>query len=83
MRGAIGYQSANDRFSKLIKAQMIMHNQNQEQLAKRTGTCKKTANLHINNPEVMTIRELREYTKALGIEPKDITALIYGKDPTA
>lgn len=81
MRGAISYQSADDRFTRIVKAQMIVHNQNQETISKKVGNCKKTTNLHINNPETMTVKELREYVKVLRIEPKEISALIYGKEP--
>lgn len=82
MRGAIGYQQADEKFTRILKARLVLNNQTCEKLSKKVGGCKKTIVTKINNPSRLTVEELRNYTKALDIEPEELLFLIYGKSPT-
>lgn len=80
-RGAIAYQAADEKFSRVLKARAVLNGLTLEGLGKRAGECKSTTVHKVNNPAKLTVEELRSYTKALELAPDEVLLLIYGKNP--
>ena len=75
------FEDEDAEFSNIIKGQIKRQSiGTQEALGRRVGTCKATTTKKVNNPETLTVEELRLYVKHLNITPQEITALIYGKE---
>lgn len=76
-------RTASEEFSDIIKSQIKRQGVGTyENLGKRVGTCKATTAKKINEPDSLTVDELKRYVKALKIPPEDVLAFIYEKTPT-
>ncbi len=78
------FEDENRTFSNIIKAQIIRQGiGTQENLGRKIGECKSTTTKKINQPDSLTIEELRMYVKHLDIKPQEVLELIYGKEKSA
>lgn len=55
-----------------IYSLMLDKDLNYSKMAKRCGLHRSTVSEHINNPERMTLGELKKFAEALGVDWRDI-----------
>lgn len=68
--------SINHDFTRLLKANAILYGKDQAYMAKVWGMHRATANERINNPERITVQELRQLIKELHITSEQIITFL-------
>lgn len=71
------YADKDNKFACVIKFRMGIEKMDRQKLIKKVGIAERTHYSRINNPETMTIRELREYINALKIPEEDVLDALY------
>ena len=73
------YTEKDRRFTDVVESQMILTRKKPKEVVKRVGTCISTFYNRLEEPEKMTVRELRAYILELKISEKDILDFLFEK----
>ena len=77
----INFSKANKAFADELTCQQIrLRLGTQARIAKKIGTSAKTVNKKLNNPETMTVEDLRAYIELFELTPAMVINFIYGKE---
>ena len=71
------YADKDNKFACVIKFRMGVEKMDRQKFIKKVGIAEKTYYNRLNNPESMTIRELRECINALKIPKEDVLDALY------
>lgn len=75
------FDKENEKFALLIKSQQIRRAiRTQHDLAKLVNSSYMTTNKKVNNPETLTVEELRTWIITLDIKKEDVIDFIYGEE---
>lgn len=74
------YEDINESFANLLKGKQHMRGiKTQSEISKLVGKAYSTTNKLINQPEEMTIEDLRNFIAVLGLKKDEVIAFIYGE----
>lgn len=71
------YAEKDNKLACVIKFRMNLEKIDRKKLVKRIGIVERTHYNRLNNPESMTVRELREYINCLKIPEEDVLDALY------
>lgn len=75
------FDKFNENFTNVIKGRQFMRGiKNQIQLSKLVGRAYSTTNKLVNQPEAMTIEDLRNFITVLDLKKDEVVAFIYGEE---
>lgn len=70
------YAKANEEFRRILKAGMVRQGKSRKEITTKTRTSEATYYNRLENPEDMTVRELRIYRRELKISDDELLSVL-------